>query len=301
MKAYATPEAFRRALEDRLNASHQQSGLPLDRLRKQAASQRLLARFVQAAPPESWALKGGLAMIAWIGPAARATRDADTTWRLSAETLIDTIASVVEVELDDYFVFEVAEPEEITAEGPEGGLRFRIVARIAGREFETFRLDANIVPNDPRPTTTARLHNAFDFAELPDVTVPVIPIAQQLAEKLHAYTRLYGLEQSDRARDLYDMLTLAQTVELPSAGEVVSACKQTFELRATTWPPAIKPPPSSWEPAWSGSTGFVAVYDAPWVTLDRAYEALTGFFGPLAAGSTSADATWDAQVWEWKP
>lgn len=82
MKAYATPEAFRRALEDRLNAVYRQTGLPLDRLRKQAAAQRLLARLVEAAPEGSWALKGGLAMIAWIGPAARATRDADTTWRL---------------------------------------------------------------------------------------------------------------------------------------------------------------------------------------------------------------------------
>jgi hypothetical protein len=79
--AYASPAAMRDALERRLLDLHNSTRLPLDRLRKEAALQRLLARIAAVAPPGSWALKGGLAMIARVGDHARATADADATWR----------------------------------------------------------------------------------------------------------------------------------------------------------------------------------------------------------------------------
>lgn len=41
--AYLDARAFRAALEDRLQRMARDSGRPLDRLRKQAASERLLA------------------------------------------------------------------------------------------------------------------------------------------------------------------------------------------------------------------------------------------------------------------
>lgn len=47
---YAQPAAFRKALEARLRNHSRDSGLPLDRLRKEAAFQRLLARLAAAAP-----------------------------------------------------------------------------------------------------------------------------------------------------------------------------------------------------------------------------------------------------------
>lgn len=68
---YEHPHSLRRALEDRLKTQARTSGLPLDRLRKEAAFERLLARFVVAAPEGSWALKGGLAMLARVGAHAR--------------------------------------------------------------------------------------------------------------------------------------------------------------------------------------------------------------------------------------
>jgi len=89
---YEHPHSLRRALEDRLKTQARTSGLPLDRLRKEAAFERLLARFVVAAPEGSWALKGGLAMLARVGAHARTTADADTTWRADADQLQDTLA-----------------------------------------------------------------------------------------------------------------------------------------------------------------------------------------------------------------
>lgn len=69
MRGTEIAASFRRALEDRLRSEAQDSGVPLNRLRKEAAFNRLLAR-LRAVAPEGWALKGGLALIARVGARA---------------------------------------------------------------------------------------------------------------------------------------------------------------------------------------------------------------------------------------
>ena len=76
-KRYATAAAFRRAL---LIAGKE--SVDLQRLRRQVAFDRLLARLFQAAQPRAlpWVLKGGYAMELRI-KAARTTKDIDLTMR----------------------------------------------------------------------------------------------------------------------------------------------------------------------------------------------------------------------------
>ena len=61
-KKYATAAAFRRALEDRLQDIARKEGVDLQRVRRQVAFDRLLARLFQAAQPHElpWVLKGGV-------------------------------------------------------------------------------------------------------------------------------------------------------------------------------------------------------------------------------------------------
>jgi hypothetical protein len=81
-KRYATAAAFRRALEDRLQDIAGKENVDLQRLRRQVAFDRLLARLFQAAQPRAlaWVLKGGYAMELTI-KAARTTKDIDLTMR----------------------------------------------------------------------------------------------------------------------------------------------------------------------------------------------------------------------------
>jgi hypothetical protein len=58
---YANGANFRRALETRLRTLSQRDKVPLVRLRKLVAFDRLLARLLHA-QPEAWVLKGGLAL-----------------------------------------------------------------------------------------------------------------------------------------------------------------------------------------------------------------------------------------------
>jgi hypothetical protein len=294
---YLKPQALRKALEDRLKTHSRESGLPLDRLRKEAAFQRLLARIAAVAPTGSWALKGGQAMIARSGNHARATADADATWRAATVQLQATLAAAAALNLDDHFQFLIAAPTSMRGEGPDGAVRFGVQARLAGRLFEPLRLDINLAPDDPRPIEQLSLRNFFDFLDLPTVVVPAISPGQQLAEKLHAYTRDYGLHENTRVKDLYDMLLIATDLTIPTLGDLVDACATTFALRETPWPPQrLNPPPLTWIGPWSG---FVRDYGTRFLTLDSAYQALTAFWQPALSFTETADSSWDSTTWTW--
>lgn len=162
--------------------------------------------------------------------------------------------------------------------------------------FEPLRLDINLVPGDSRPIEELALRNLFDFADLPAVVVPAISPAQQLAEKLHAYTRDHGAHDNTRVKDLYDMLLIATDLVLPTAGSLTDACATTFALRNTTWPPQLAPPPDTWTRPW---TGFVRNYGIGFPTLDDAYQALNTFWQPLLDATANSDSTWNATTWSW--
>ncbi len=78
-RKYATGKAFRRALEDRLKQKSAAEGLGLQRLMREVAFDRLLARLFshEEAP---WILKGGYAMELRIKE-ARVTKDIDLALR----------------------------------------------------------------------------------------------------------------------------------------------------------------------------------------------------------------------------
>ncbi len=56
--SYSSATAFRQALEDRLKAEALHTGVPYDRLRKEAAFHRLLARLQRVAPQDRRASEG---------------------------------------------------------------------------------------------------------------------------------------------------------------------------------------------------------------------------------------------------
>ncbi len=291
---YDSPHAFRTALERRLLDRARRTGRPLDRLRKEVAHQRLLARLQHSAAPRTWALKGGLALLARLDDRARATSDADANWRATLEELEATLDRAAFLDLGDAFSFQIGRARPLQGETPAGALRFPVLAMLAGREFERVNLDINLMPTDRRPVTEVPLRDLLDFADLPAPVVPAIPVAQQLAEKLHAYARSYG-NGSSRPRDLYDMLVIAERLPIPPTPVIVEACHTTFEIRDTEWPPRIPDPPDRWADRWAE---FVAIYEIPWVTLPRAGQALRAFWDPLFTEPVS-HARWDSDRWRW--
>src|SRR5205814_1411738 len=107
---------FRRALEDRLKQKSKTEGLDLQRLMREVAFDRLLARlFTQKSAP--WILKGGYAMELRIKE-ARATKDIDLALRESLgtgndrplnEAILEALVEAAEQDLGDFFAFVIGE------------------------------------------------------------------------------------------------------------------------------------------------------------------------------------------------
>ena len=113
-RTYGNANAFRRALEERLRTIAINEATDVNRLRKQVAFDRILARLF-AQDEHIWALKGGYAMELRFHQ-ARSTKDLDFTLRPGVlpksdpAMILDFLQRAAAQDLQDYFEFLVGEP-----------------------------------------------------------------------------------------------------------------------------------------------------------------------------------------------
>src|SRR5258708_10768004 len=258
-KRYSTAAAFRRALEDRLQDITGKETVDLQRLRRQVAFDRLLARLFQAAHPNAlpWVLKGGYAMELRI-KAARTTKDIDLTMRSAFSSdekkddkknlaVLEKLQEAAASSSDDFFVYTIGEPISDLDAAPYGGARFPVEARLDGRLFVGFHLDVGIGDAVMEPLEVIEGLGWLGFAGISNPSLYMIPREQQFAEKLHAYTLPRRGAVNSRVRDLVDMVLLIQSATLAKA-QVAEAIRVTFDGRGTHVVPTVLPqPPTNWQ------------------------------------------------------
>ena len=281
---YTTGTAFRRALEDRLHTLSLQSHLPLVRLRKLVAFDRWLARLL-VDMPERWLLKGGLALQLRLGERARTTQDIDLLLLGQLTDLQQTLARAAAIDLGDWFEFDVATPSA-PAE-PGGGTRFLVTSRLDSRAFERFHADVGMGDPVVEPANRISTPPLLDFAGLPPTQVNCYPLSQQIAEKVHAYTRPHQHGESSRVKDLADILLMAELGPL-SGDHLTEALAATFTARAIHPLPAmLPPPPASWGVAYRK---LAAELRLGYSTLAEAFQAVGTFLNPVCSKQRKARA-----------
>jgi predicted nucleotidyltransferase component of viral defense system len=225
------------------NAAREADVVPR-RIHLVVAIDRLLARLLQAAPGQ-WVVKGCYANQLRRPDDARFTEDLDLTIEAAIETAPELLASGFAVDLGDDFSYEVATSPAPLEGPPGGGLRFAVVARLAGTEIVPFKVDvsaADVVLGDFESYFSDPVVERLGFRPS---RVPVYPVNQHFAEKLHALTLPRDVENT-RARDLVDLVWFVRHFTFRSEALAI-ACIATFERRAThAWPPVTDFPPESW-------------------------------------------------------
>jgi hypothetical protein len=213
-RTYATAGAFRRALEERLRIISHAEQIDLNRLRRQVSFDRLLARLFRD-DAASWVLKGGYALELRF-KSARSTIDIDLTVRgaigateagEAALAIREMLQARARVSLDDWFEFMIGPPMMDLTAAPYGGARYSVEARVDGRSFARFHLDASIGDVVLQPLETAECRDWLGFAGIEKPRVWMISGEQQFAEKIHAYT-LPRSSQNSRVKDLVDLALL---------------------------------------------------------------------------------------------
>jgi len=239
-----TPAGFRTQLLQRLRNEALRAGIPAQRLQQRVAFERLLARLPHDG---EWVLKGGFALQLRYGLLTRPTRDVDLRSSLDPAAALGRLRQAAAAARgSDHFSFEFGEVTQELQGAPGGSLRVRVVARVAGLELVTFHIDLSSGDGLVGPPDILRGSDMLQFAGIVPVEFPVYPVAQHLAEKLHAYT-LPREQENTRVRDLVDLvvITAAETVDADRLSRSVEA---TFVARGTHPIPRLLPePPASWE------------------------------------------------------
>jgi hypothetical protein len=249
-RTYATAEAFRRALEERLKQAALTDRVDPNRLRRQVSFDRLLARlFREEAPP--WMLKGGYALELRFKD-ARSTVDIDLTVQRVTPTVGDQnqiiremLQSAADVPLGDWFEFTVGPASMDLTAAPYGGARYPVEARMDERTFARFHVDAGVGDVVIRPPETIVCRDWLGFAGIGSSRVLMIAREQQLAEKIHAYTLPRNAVNS-RVKDLVDLVLLIGSCELDKH-RILEALRLTFERRGTHDLTSLVPPPADWQ------------------------------------------------------
>ena len=295
IRAYASAEAFKQALEQRLRMSGK-TGAEFARKRQFLVFDRFLARVV-AVLGDSAMLKGGLVLELRL-ERARTTKDIDLRMTGSPENILGKLQAAARRDLGDFMTFEVGADEdhpEIQNDGMQyDGLRFRAECKLAGKLYgHPFGVD--VAFGDPilgEPDIVVP-EDTLAFAGIAPPTLRLYPIETHVAEKLHAYT-MPRARPNSRVKDLPDIALLA-TVQRIQAKRLRQALEQTFGFRKTHPLPAMLPDPL---PVWATPYAAMAREDQlAWTTLDEVTKAAKAFLDPVLAGEV--DATWTPDTWAW--
>ena len=283
---YPSATAFRVALEDRLKRLAQEESIDLQRVRRQAAFDRLLCRLF-AKPESPWLLKGGYAMELRL-KTARTTRDMDLAlkqlpmptrdWDDNASTVLEVLREVGQLDLEDFFTFVFGDAVQDLDAAPYGGARFPVDARLAGRSFVKFHLDVSSgdVLREPYESLSGR--DWLGFAGIASTSFRAVSPEEQFAEKLHAYTLPRVGRKNTRVKDLVDLVLLIERTGMNDA-RLPKAIRETFQRRKTHGvPTSLAVPPASWSKPFSE----MAVECGLEPKLENQFELVAKFFSSLS-------------------
>jgi len=253
---YKTAQSLRMALEERLKNIAKESGDALMKIRRHVAFDRFLARIFHE-PVRGLVAKGGYSLDLRVNR-ARTTKDIDFSfkgdlggfWDGKPDGLHDFLRQKVEIDLNDFFVYDVGKETIDLENAPYGGFRFPVDVQLAGRRFAAFSIDIAAGDIWFEPHEKLPIHDWLDFAGIPGAMVPVISMEQQFAEKLHAYTQLRDYPNS-RIKDLVDMLLIIVKNEM-SPVKLEEIARATFSRRDdSTYPAPFNNPTENWRERYS--------------------------------------------------
>jgi hypothetical protein len=122
-------------------------------------------------------------------------------------------------------------------------------------------------------------HDRLAFAGIDAPRIAALPVPQQFAEKLHAYSLPYSEQfENSRVKDLADMVLYLET-RSPDPVAVAQSVRMIFEIRNTHAIPALlPPPPQSWNAEYAD---IAARCDLRAADLKVAYQMLPAYWASL--------------------
>ena len=278
---YKSAAGFRMAVKSKLNKISQNTGQDIRRLYRQTAYAQFLARLFLD-DSISWVLKGGHALELRLKK-SRATKDVDlamkdTKWIHSkkedkSSALRELLLEKSQIDLEDYFEFNISQPVLFLRNVLSGGTRFRVEAMVDGKTFSKFLIDIGIGDVWIEPQDTLQLSNHLEELGLKSFTVKVILIEHHIAEKIHALTFPRDVTNS-RVKDLVDLFLIFK-FEKFSNEKIKNCIGETFTKRNTHEVPIELPiPDESWEKPFNNMMDSIDEK----ITIQEAFQFVNQYF-----------------------
>jgi len=292
-RGYGSPDAFRRALTDRLRAAARESRWDLPQLQRQMAYDRLLERlyFVD----DGWIVKGAAALLAReIG--VRASIDIDVYRAKALEIAEAELRAAAARDIGDWFRFELG-PRQPAGDGSPA-VRLPVLAYIGQTEWASFHVD--LVGSDIVMTGTPDDVPPLARVAIPDVEqhgYRAYPLVDHIADKIASMFQRYGRGQqtSTRFRDLVDLVSITGGATVDAEAQV-TALRSEERRRQITLPERFDVPDrAAWEAGYAREAERSLLPYAK--TLDEALAVVRPFIDPLLDGS--ADGSWDHERQRW--
>lgn len=256
---------------------------------------RLMARLLIVAP-DRWVLKGALALDLRTASAFRSTKDMDLFRPGGEQIATDDFIAVQDLDVDDNFVFAIERTDKLDAALEGASVRYHVIASLAGRRFEEVTVDVGFADPLVLPAEKVMGSELLDFAGFDSIEVPVLSLEQHVAEKLHAYSRMYsGQRSSSRVKDLIDLVVIRSMREF-EANKLRHALAATFAARAThPLPSAVPSPP----PDWRRPYRTLAIETKLDPDLSHGYVLTQTFLDPVLDRAVADDAHWNVTEGLW--
>lgn len=291
-RRYASPQAFRRALTDRLGVAAEQSRWSLPELQRQFAYDRLLARLY--AGDRSWVLKGAAALIA-RGIAVRSTIDIDIYRAYPVAESEMELRAAAQRDLGDWFDFALGASQSVN---DGAGVRIPVTASIGASQWTAFRVD--LVGADIQMTGQPDEMEPLAIVSMPDVgreRYLVYPVVDHIADKCCAMLERHGPMElpSTRYKDLVDLVAITSTTPV-SADAAMNALRTEAARRGLQLPHRFDVPDRElWERGYQKEASRSLLTIAQ--TLDEALVLTRWFVDPLL--DETARGAWEPTNQRW--
>lgn len=231
-----TPPRSAGELTKRVRAYANRHEIAEGRVRLWVAHLAIIGALTQDADPavsSPVTVKGGVAVEQWLGSRARATKDLDLTVNVPDADVVDTVDERLGTAFGDFTFRRSGEPYLM----PNGSARIRVAVQFLGRAWSTVQVDLSLCELDDIGAEAVDPIALDELGLKGPPSVPCLPIAFQIAQKLHAFTDP-GVGREERVRDLVDILLLRELID--DFASLRSACSMIFSLRGThNWPPEV--------------------------------------------------------------
>jgi len=293
-RAYGSPNAFRRALTDRLRAAARESQWDLAQLQRQLAYDRLLERlyFVD----DGWIVKGAAALLAReIG--VRASIDIDVYRATAFEIAERELREAADRDIGDWFRFEIG-PGRPAGDGSPS-VRLPVIAFIGATEWARYHVD--LVGSEIVMTGTPEPVPPLARVAIPDVEqhgYRAYPLVDHIADKVAAMFQRYGRDEqpSTRFRDLVDLVSMIKGAAMDASAQTIALRSEEARRRITLPQRFDVPDRAAWEPGYAAEARNSLLPYA--TTLDEALALVRPFIDPLLDGT--AVGSWDPEQSRWR-